>query len=133
LHASPKTAMSSSSTKTIIRHREYSPLHHLALFHPKNNLLYALPIPLISTLFLLLFSIPAADSLSWRFAHSLRAPTSEIAPPLLPLFPPQRMLTPLFLRRRVGVFATLTNSFALVAVGASENFYRYVRLDAAAF
>lgn len=24
---------------------------------------------------------------------------------------------------RVGVFATLTNSFALVAVGASENFY----------
>jgi hypothetical protein len=27
---------------------------------------------------------------------------------------------------RVGVFATLTNSYALVAVGASENFYRYV-------
>ena len=26
---------------------------------------------------------------------------------------------------RVGVFATLTNSYALVAVGASENFYRY--------
>lgn len=26
---------------------------------------------------------------------------------------------------RVGVFSTLTNSFALVAVGASENFYRY--------
>jgi hypothetical protein len=25
---------------------------------------------------------------------------------------------------RVGVFATLTNSYALVAVGASENFYR---------
>jgi translation initiation factor 6 len=24
---------------------------------------------------------------------------------------------------RVGVFATLTNSYALVAVGASENFY----------
>jgi translation initiation factor 6 len=24
---------------------------------------------------------------------------------------------------RVGVFATLTNSFALVALGASENFY----------
>jgi len=27
---------------------------------------------------------------------------------------------------RVGVFSTLTNSYALVAVGASENFYRYV-------
>ena len=26
----------------------------------------------------------------------------------------------------VGVFSTLTNSYALVAVGASENFYRYV-------
>lgn len=25
---------------------------------------------------------------------------------------------------RVGVFATLTNSYALVALGASENFYR---------
>ncbi len=29
---------------------------------------------------------------------------------------------------RVGVFSTLTNSYALVAVGASENFYRYVVL-----
>jgi hypothetical protein len=29
---------------------------------------------------------------------------------------------------RVGVFSTLTNSYALVAVGASENFYRYVCL-----
>ncbi len=29
---------------------------------------------------------------------------------------------------RVGVFSTLTNSYALVAVGASENFYRYVLL-----
>lgn len=28
----------------------------------------------------------------------------------------------------VGVFSTLTNSYALVAVGASENFYRYVYL-----
>lgn len=27
------------------------------------------------------------------------------------------------LRSRVGVFATLTNSYALTAVGASENFY----------
>lgn len=27
---------------------------------------------------------------------------------------------------RVGVFSTLTNSYALVAVGASENFYRFV-------
>jgi translation initiation factor 6 (eIF-6) len=27
---------------------------------------------------------------------------------------------------RVGVFATLTNAYALVAVGASENFYRFV-------
>lgn len=26
---------------------------------------------------------------------------------------------------RVGVFSTLTNSYALVAIGASENFYRY--------
>jgi len=26
-------------------------------------------------------------------------------------------------RNRVGVFSTLTNSYALVAVGASENFY----------
>lgn len=25
---------------------------------------------------------------------------------------------------RVGVFSTLTNSYALVALGASENFYR---------
>jgi len=29
------------------------------------------------------------------------------------------------IRCRVGVFSTLTNSYALVAVGASENFYRY--------
>lgn len=29
----------------------------------------------------------------------------------------------------VGVFSTLTNSYALVAVGASENFYRYAALD----
>jgi hypothetical protein len=26
---------------------------------------------------------------------------------------------------RVGVFSTLTNSYAIVAIGASENFYRY--------
>jgi translation initiation factor 6 (eIF-6) len=26
---------------------------------------------------------------------------------------------------RVGVFSTLTNAYAIVAVGASENFYRY--------
>jgi hypothetical protein len=32
---------------------------------------------------------------------------------------------------RVGVFSTLTNSYALVAVGASENFYRYTPLDPA--
>jgi hypothetical protein len=31
---------------------------------------------------------------------------------------------------RVGVFATLTQSYALVAVGASENFYRCVILGA---
>lgn len=29
---------------------------------------------------------------------------------------------------RVGVFATLTNSYALVSLGASENFYRFVFL-----
>jgi hypothetical protein len=29
---------------------------------------------------------------------------------------------------RVGVFSTLTNAYALVAIGASENFYRYIRL-----
>ncbi len=33
---------------------------------------------------------------------------------------------------RVGVFSTLTNSYALVAVGASENFYRYVAYPPAA-
>lgn len=27
---------------------------------------------------------------------------------------------------RVGVFATLTNAYAIVAIGASENFYRFV-------
>lgn len=27
---------------------------------------------------------------------------------------------------RIGVFSTLTNSYALVALGASENFYRWV-------
>ena len=31
-----------------------------------------------------------------------------------------------FLPHRVGVFSTLTNSYALVALGASENFYRFV-------
>lgn len=31
--------------------------------------------------------------------------------------------------RRVGVFATLTNAYAIVAVGASENFYRYASAD----
>lgn len=30
-------------------------------------------------------------------------------------------------KNRVGVFSTLTNSYALVALGASENFYRYGR------
>ena len=34
--------------------------------------------------------------------------------------------------RRVGVFSTLTNAYAIVAVGASENFYRYVQLCAQA-
>jgi hypothetical protein len=29
-----------------------------------------------------------------------------------------------FLGNRVGVFATLTNSYAVVAIGGSENFYR---------
>jgi hypothetical protein len=29
-----------------------------------------------------------------------------------------------FLWYRVGVFATLTNSYAVVAIGGSENFYR---------
>lgn len=29
---------------------------------------------------------------------------------------------------RIGVFATLTNSYALVALGASENFYRLVNI-----
>ena len=29
---------------------------------------------------------------------------------------------------RVGVFSTLTNSYAIVAIGASENFYRYERM-----
>lgn len=29
----------------------------------------------------------------------------------------------IFTNNRVGVFAKLTNSYALVAVGASENFY----------
>lgn len=33
---------------------------------------------------------------------------------------------------RVGVFSTLTNAYAIVAVGASENFYRCVRAPAAA-
>lgn len=33
---------------------------------------------------------------------------------------------------RVGVFATLTNAYAIVAVGASENFYRYAKLCARA-
>ena len=30
---------------------------------------------------------------------------------------------------RVGVFSTLTNAYAIVAIGASENFYRCVRLS----
>lgn len=30
------------------------------------------------------------------------------------------------LGHRVGVFSTLTNGYALTAVGASENFYRYL-------
>lgn len=34
--------------------------------------------------------------------------------------------------RRVGVFATLTNAYAIVAVGASENFYRYAHMGARA-
>lgn len=29
----------------------------------------------------------------------------------------------------VGVFSTLTNSYALTAIGASENFYRFVLLE----
>lgn len=33
--------------------------------------------------------------------------------------------------RRVGVFSTLTNAYAIVAVGASENFYRYAQFRAA--
>jgi hypothetical protein len=34
--------------------------------------------------------------------------------------------------RRVGVFSTLTNAYAIVAVGASENFYRCVHLPCSA-
>lgn len=36
------------------------------------------------------------------------------------------MLTNFLLLCRVGVFATLTNSYAIVAIGGSENFYRYL-------
>lgn len=35
-------------------------------------------------------------------------------------------LTIFFFLSRVGVFATLTNSYAVVAIGGSENFYRYL-------
>lgn len=35
-----------------------------------------------------------------------------------------QLMTSMFIR--VGVFATLTNAYAIIAVGASENFYRWV-------
>ena len=64
---------------------------------------------------------------SWRCAHNLKIPTSKRTCPtkkdgLGILQRGHRGLTQQSFR--VGVFSTLTNSYALVAVGASENFYR---------
>lgn len=54
----------------------------------------------------------------------MRTPTSKHlprGPAILPLKVPA--LTGHHLNHRVGVFSTLTNSYALTAIGASENFY----------
>lgn len=60
----------------------------------------------------------------WPCAPDSRVPTSASPPPPHHKLPRQ---TNSNLRQpnRVGVFATLTNSYAIVAIGASENFYRY--------
>ena len=61
---------------------------------------------------------------SWLFAHNSRTPTSTCGAGQM------RIRTVTDEWRRVGVFSTLTNAYAIVAVGASENFYRYARLRA---
>lgn len=58
---------------------------------------------------------------SWPCEPSSRTPTSR--PPSHPIHHPTCCCHMLTLQFRVGVFSTLTNSYALVAVGASENFY----------
>lgn len=54
----------------------------------------------------------------------MRTPTSKHLPrgPAI-LSPKMPALTGYHPNRRVGVFSTLTNSYALTAIGASENFY----------
>jgi hypothetical protein len=81
--------------------------------------LYLLPFPYINS------EHTTKEQQSWLFAHSLRIPTSEW------LKLSTKYYSTSFANagaHRVGVFSTLTNAYAIVAVGASENFYRYVYL-----
>lgn len=67
---------------------------------------------------------PNEQPQSWRCEHSLRTPTSKHLPRGPAILSPQATaLTEHHPIRRVGVFSTLTNSYALTAIGASENFY----------
>jgi hypothetical protein len=61
---------------------------------------------------------------SWLSAQHSKTPTSKRLCPASSRFFTKKLYADSSCATRVGVFATLTNSYALVAVGASENFYR---------
>ena len=65
--------------------------------------------------------ISQIHSTTWLSARNSRTPTSRCRAGQM------RTGTCANQLRRVGVFATLTNAYAIVAVGASENFYRYAQ------
>ena len=58
----------------------------------------------------------------------MKTPTSTFASASVSKAAEERKLRKLHIltAHRVGVFSTLTNAYAIVAVGASENFYRCV-------
>lgn len=71
------------------------------------------------------YRTPSAHPPSWLSALNSKTPTSKLPPRSVwchaYTHPTQLPLTNT--PSRVGVFSTLTNSYALVALGASENFY----------
>jgi len=121
---------------TAVAYKKLGHQYQTALISINLPSYYSSPSQFSSNPLLLLYSqthrIPLSRS-PWLCALNLRTPTSPYLPLHAPPPPTTTTPSPPKLRYsadgtsdRVGVFATLTNSYALVAVGASENFYRYL-------